>query len=423
MGSIVRGWRNVFRNKTRSLMVIVVLAVSVGVTITMVQVSRDIRANLQILTSDYMTLIEVRKAGATGMGVGVAALPEQFFERANALDGIVSVEKYLFQRLRNPDNGNMISLLVGVGPGAAPRLALHGELNNPRVIAGRGLTPEDAGRPVAVVGQGYANSLGLSVGDQFTLAAANAIVEDRRSNQAAIKDVTVTVIGLFESGFSFGDNQLLMPLDVVQTFADQPGSISHIYVRAKTAQGVADLEENLWNVFNGEADVISGKYLAAKWGETLRGLETQSLIAAGIAAAAGALVVLLIMVLVTHERTREIGTMKAIGGTNYDVGLQFAAEAFGIATVGGVLGAVFFLGAGSRVANIVLGVAGSSNLAPATAMGGQTPGKGLVFNFELSLPLISAVVALVMLMALVGSITSVIRAVRLRPVDAMRMAG
>ena len=112
MGAVIRGWRNVFRSKVRFLLVMIVLALSVGITITMARVSLGIRDNLRTIAADYLTLLEVRKAGATGMGVGVAALPEAFFARAASVPGVASVETYLFQRMIYPERAASIAILV-----------------------------------------------------------------------------------------------------------------------------------------------------------------------------------------------------------------------------------------------------------------------------------------------------------------------
>lgn len=420
MGSILRGTRNVFRNKARFVLVMIVLALSAGITITMVQVSLGIRDNLRTIAADYLTLIEVRKAGATGMGVGVAALPQEFFAKAATVPGVAGVEKYLFQRLVYPERAASIALLVGVGAGATPRLALHGELNSPRVVAGRGLRADDSGRPVAVVGRAFAEYFDLAPGSTFVLEARNVAVQDRPNSTLVLEDMEIGIVGIFESGFVFGDNQLLMPLDTVQKFAGQGGNISHIYVRAGSVDQVQAVEERLWDAFGGEADVISGQYLAEKWGQALRRLETQSFLTAGSAAAGGALVALLIMVLVTYQRTREIGILKAIGAANRDVAMQFAAESASIAVLGGALGLVVFTLAGARLANVLLGIAASTTITPATAMGGENPAGSLVLNFGISWSVMGAALAVVLVFALIGSLYSVTRAVRLRPVEAIR---
>lgn len=420
MGAILRGGRNVFRSKARFVLVMMVLALSAGITITMVQVSLGIRDNLRTIAADYLTLVEVRKAGATGMGVGVAALPEEFFARAGTIPGVTSVEKYLFQRLIYPERAASITLLVGIGEGATPRLALHGELNNPRVVAGRALVPDDAGKPVVVIGNAFAEYFNLAPGSTFVLRAKNVAVQDRPNRTAVSKDMEITIIGVYESGFVFGDNQLLMPLDMVQKFAGQEGKISHIYVRASSVDQVEAVEEALWDAFGGDTDIISGKYLAKKWARALRSLETQSLFSAGLAAGAGALVALLIMALVTHQRTREIGILKAIGATNKDVAMQFTAEAAWIAVLGGMSGIVVFTVAGARVANVLLGIAASATITPATAMGGENPASGLLLDFGVSWSVMGIALVVVLLLASIGSLYSVIRAVRLRPVEAIR---
>lgn len=419
MRAVYRGLRNVYRDKARFGLVMVILGLAAGVTITMAQVSAGITENLEVVASDYLALLEVRKAGADGMGVGTDALPEEVFDKARTVPGAVKIEKYLFQRMIYPERAASITVLVGIEPGATPRLALHGELNRPRLVAGRWLTPDDRGKPVVVAGQAFAQQFRLQPGSRFTLSAENVAVQDRPGLDVVPEDLEVEVVGLFEAGFVFGDNQLFIPLDIAQRFSKQPGKLTHIYVTAASVERVEEIEEGLRAAFGDQADVISGQILAETWGKALGAIRGNSLLAAAVAVGAGTLVVLFTMMLVTRERTREIGVLKAIGARNGDVARQFVAEALGVALVGGGAGLVLFAVGGARIANILLGVA-TSSLDPATAMGGETPAESLILRYDLSWVSFASAFGLVVVLTLVGSLYAVVRAVRLKPVEAIR---
>lgn len=419
MAAFIRGFRNVYRNKARFILVMIILALSAGIYVTMAQVSAGIQENLTSVASDYLTLLEVRKAGADGMGVGVDALPEEFFEKAKTVPNVVKVEKYLFQRMIYPERAASISVIVGVDRGATPRLALHGELNRPKVVTGRDIGPEDWGKPVAVVGKAFAEYFNLKPGSTFTLKAENVAVQDRPGLNVKLEDMEFQIVGIFEAGFVFGDNQLWMPLNVAQRFSKQEGKITHIYVPAASVDKVEEVDEGLRQAFGDKADVISGQALAQAWGKALGAIRANSLLAAGVAVAAGALVVLFTMMLVTRERTREIGILKAIGANNQDVAKQFVAESLGVSLLGAVLGVGTFIIAGPRLANVLLGVA-TSSLNPATAMGGEDPASSLVFSYTLSWVSLGSALGMVLLLTLVGSLYTVLRAVKLRPVEAIR---
>lgn len=419
MRAILRGLRNVYRNKARFGLVMAILGLSAGVSITMAQVTAGITENLDTVAADYLALLEMRKAGGDGMGVGADALPEEFFEKARAVPHVAKVEKYLLQRMIYPQRAASVSVVVGLEPGAAPRLALHGEVNRPRLVAGRGLRPEDRGQPVVVAGQAFATYFGLRPGSRFVLKGEHVAVQDRPGREVAIADLEVEVVGIFEAGFVFGDNQLFMPLDVAQRFSKQEGRITHVYVTAASVDRVEAVEEGLRDAFGDEADVISGQTLAQAWAKALGLIRTNSLAAGAVAVAAAALVVLFTMMLVTRERTREVGILKAIGAANGDVAWQFVAESLGVALVGAGVGLAVFAVGGARVGNILLGLA-TSSLTPATAMGGETPAQSLGLRYDVSWVTLAAASAVALILTLVGSLYSAARAVRLRPVEALR---
>lgn len=353
------------------------------------------------------------------MGVGVDALPETFLEPARRVPNVKSVETYLYQRTSDPTRAASLSIFVGVVPSETLRLATHGELGKPKIIAGRDFNPEERGKHVAIIGTAYAADYNLAVGDTFTLKAERVLLQDRPNPDVVLEDAGFEVIGIFESGFVFGDNQVFIPLDVAQKVFKQEGKASHAFAAVTSVEKVPEVEEALRSIFGDKADIISGQDIAVGWAKALRAIRKNSLFSAGVAVAAGALVVLFTMMLVTRERTREIGILKAIGASDGEVAKQFVAESIGVALLAGLVGlAVFSLG-GARIANVLLGVA-TSSLNPATAMGGEDPASSVIFRYDLSLSSLISSLAAVIILTLVGSLTSAIRAVRMRPVEAIR---
>jgi putative ABC transport system permease protein len=107
-------------------------------------------------------------------------------------------------------------------------------------------------------------------------------------------------------------------------------------------------------------------------------------------------------------RTREIGTLRALGFTRRSILVSFVIEALMLCVAGGVLGVVFtFL-----VFNLYL-------TKPTGTMNFRTFSE-VLFNFRLTPPLISAGIVFSLAMGLLGGFFPAWRAARLRIVNALR---
>ena len=73
---------------------------------------------------------------------------------------------------------------------------------------------------------------------------------------------------------------------------------------------------------------------------------------AGISLVVGGIGVMNIMLVSVTERTREIGTRKALGAKNYHIQFQFVMEAIIIALVGGMIGMLLGIGIGAAATNV-----------------------------------------------------------------------
>lgn len=230
---------------------------------------------------------------------------------------------------------------------------------NLKLLAGRLLAPEDyAGvRKVALVSDKFVNNM-------FHGDAASAVgspMEIKKGN----KYYSYTIVGVYEyvasseqfAGGSMGAEKDLrtdcyIPLETVLTQEKQEMRFDNFEVVAKTGADPAGIADSIANYLNERYYKDNDTYEAfaysmkAMLGELEGMLNTQKLAFAAIGAISllvGGIGVMNIMIVSITERTREIGTRKALGATNGSIRLQFIMEAIVICLIGGIIGVVLGL--------------------------------------------------------------------------------
>ncbi|HSD55569.1 MAG TPA: FtsX-like permease family protein, partial [Candidatus Saccharimonadales bacterium] len=101
--------------------------------------------------------------------------------------------------------------------------------------------------------------------------------------------------------------------------------------------------------------------------ENIKTISLYSLIGAVVA---GAVIILLTMVMIVRERRREIGVLKAIGASNVKVMFQFMSEAVTFTAFGAALGMAIGVIGGSPITKVLV------NNSTSSGSGAAGPGGG-----------------------------------------------
>lgn len=247
---------------------------------------------------------------------------------------------------------------------------------------------------VSGVSLGYflANDMNLLEGRFFSEKETNdgkmvAIVSDKVVNnlyngnkeealgsifQANINDkfYSCTIIGIYEyeqsiMGFSSASEKdittnVYIPLKAAQN-ANHTQGYSQFTVVTKTEvdpDKFAIVTENFFATYyrknnNFAPSAYSMSSLVESMTEMLSTLTLAISVIAGIALLVGGIGVMNIMLVSITERTREIGTRKALGATNASIRLQFIVEAIVICIIGGIIGIILGVIMGSVAAGLM----------------------------------------------------------------------
>ncbi len=223
---------------------------------------------------------------------------------------------------------------------------------NLTLVSGRAITQQDEDQvsKVAMVSDKYIDK--IWGGDKK--AALGKEIELPIDN----KYYTYTIVGVYQyvdggmtAGFSMDDitTDVYIPFSVAQMQVKDGDYYESFSVKA--AQGVdpqklcTELQDYINTTFYADNDTYESYAYSMK--ESLKQmnamLSTQknAFMAIGaIALLVGGIGVMNIMIVSITERTREIGTRKALGATNNDIRLQFIIEAMVICLFGGIIGII-----------------------------------------------------------------------------------
>ncbi len=247
--------------------------------------------------------------------------------------------------------------VLGIDPGS-PTV---GPMSAVTVSDGRALEASDEGADVAVLDATYATSAGLAVGDTTDIGGT-----------------TFEVVGIVASASSDADTaaNVYIPLDVAQTLSGAGDVLSTVYVQASSSDQIGTVQAALQSALP-DATVSSQSDLASTVSGSLSSASSLisnlgTWLSIIVLVVAVALAVLLTISGITR-RTRELGTLKAIGWSNGRVVGQVAGESVVQALIGGVAGVILGI-IGVLVVNVI---APTISAAPASqGLGGGTGGPG-----------------------------------------------
>ncbi|POH60265.1 ABC transporter permease [Arthrobacter glacialis] len=423
MSVVSRSVGNAFRNKIRTSAVVIILAVAIGLALSMLVANQAVASKVDSLKASVGNNLTVNPAGSRGGLGGGEPLTTAELTKASAVEHVTNVTGTLSVRFSNaaaetntstggngpaggqggPGGGfgasGTTSLESAVEPGSLGQRNNSNGSSGSSPESGQGPIAAPAGFSIPIQATGVSTSttatgaaINVTSGAQLTDFAAEskqALVGSTLATKNSltvgstftVQDRTMTVTGIFDAGTEFDNNAIYLPLAATQTLTDQTDQLSSLTVTVDSIENMAATQTALTAALGADkVDVTSGSANLDSAITSLGSVQNISLIAFIASLVTAGLIVLLIMIMVVRERRREIGVLKAIGASNRTIGAQFVIEALVLVVMGSMVGAVVAAFSSNPIANaLVAGNTSTSTTAvgvPGAGPGGAGPGGG-----------------------------------------------
>ena len=341
MTVVRRGIRDAFRSLTRTVAIVVILTLSIGLGFVMLIAHKAVQNKIDGTLAAVGTTVTITPAGAVPGSTTSRYLPQSTLNSLARLPHVVAVDE----------------TLPG-GPAHRGSVGLHS------------INPD---QPVGFVGTTDPTSPANIGASTLTLVAGTTIDGTGRANDALISTalakrnrlavgsdftadhVTFTVTGLFDSDTDTANNTVIVPLATEQRFTHHNHDVGSATVTADSLTNLAAVTGEITFALGPGANVTSDLTAANQALSPLSSVKSLSLYSLLGAVGAAAIITFLITVLTVRERKREIGILRAIGAPTRRVIGQFLSEALTFGVLGTAAGLLTGTLTATAITNSLIG--------------------------------------------------------------------
>jgi ABC-type antimicrobial peptide transport system permease subunit len=205
------------------------------------------------------------------------------------------------------------------------------------------------------------------------------------------------IVGIYETGVGFEEAGGVFALREAQTILSRPRQVSYLLVDVRNPQDVEAVRQAIERRFPDVKASTSSEF--AQNTDDIQTLESMTGAIVFMALVVGGIVILNTMIMTIYERTREIGTLRALGWRKRRILGAVVREAVLLSTLAGLVGVLLGVG--------LVMLAGASPAA-SYLQGSFTP------------QMLAQAVAIAVVLGVLGGLYPAWRASRLSPVEALR---
>lgn len=366
--------KNPFRNKTRSLLAIIGIAIGIATIVALGLITASLEDSTETTLKEGSAEITATKIGSS-LASSSGNLNESYVEELSKVEGVEKtagmLESTVIDTSKSSDSSRYGFSLYGA---KTDDLSIVG-INN---INGSVFNENEN---ELIVGKNLAEEENYTIGDKVDVYG---------------KEFKIT--GIYETGSIFYDSAMYTGLSKLQNLTDNEEKISSISIKIKKDANLTTVNDKIKNEYNDTLRTITAEEMTQTIDDTLGMINSATTAIEALAIIIGGLGVINTMMMTVFERTREIGVLKSVGWSKKRILSMIMGESIVLTIISGIIGSILGV-----LAVFILFKLNGDNMT-------------LIFNINIFIK--AFLVALSV--GIIGGLYPAIKASRLSPTEALR---